>query len=72
MITPSRQPIDILDPALLGEQRGHGPTPRWWPLIGHAEQQKALTCGARFVGLDAGRRSGKTDIAKRFLGKRPR
>ena len=67
MIIPSRQTIDVLDPALLGEQRVHGPTPRWWPLKGHIEQQRALTCGARFVGLDAGRRSGKTDLAKRFL-----
>ena len=67
MTTPSRQTIDVLHPALLGEQRGQGPTPRWWPLKGHPEQQRALTCGARFVGLDAGRRSGKTDLAKRFL-----
>ncbi len=49
------------------EQRQYGPTPRWWPLRYHAEQWKAMTCGARFVGLDAGRGSGKTDIAKRFL-----
>jgi hypothetical protein len=57
----------VLRPELLAEQRQHGPTPRWWPLRGHVEQQKALTCGARFVGLDAARRTGKTDVSKRFL-----
>jgi hypothetical protein len=56
---------------MLGEARRRGPTPRWWPLRGHPEQQRAilaaLAYGIRFLFLDSGRRSGKTDLAKRFL-----
>ena len=44
-----------------------GPTRRWWPLNYHPIQQAALNSDARFVGVDAGRRSGKTDLAKRRL-----
>ncbi len=51
----------------LREPRLHGPTERWWPLDGHGEQVRSIICGARFVGLDSGRGSGKTDIAKRFV-----
>lgn len=67
MIAQAHRFTDILNPERLAEPRRQGPTPRWWPLRGHAEQQRALACGARFVGLDSGRRSGKTDLAKRFL-----
>lgn len=39
--------------------------PRWTPLKPHAKQHEALTSPARFVVIPAGRRSGKTEIAKR-------
>lgn len=43
------------------------PTPRWTPLRPHAEQWRLMTSTARFIGVSAGRRSGKTELAKRRL-----
>lgn len=42
---------------------------RWYPLIDHAEQLKLVGSKARFKITAAGRRSGKTERAKRFLVK---
>lgn len=42
-------------------------TPRWKPLSYHATQQAFLRSTARFNVVPAGRRSGKTEIAKRRL-----
>ncbi len=60
--TPNR-PVDDS----WGEARQVGPTPRWWPLAHHDEQVKAITSQSRFIAMDSGRRSGKTDIAKRKI-----
>ncbi len=43
------------------------PTPRWTALRPHAEQWRLMTSTARFIGVPAGRRSGKTELAKRRL-----
>ncbi len=40
-------------------------TPRWTPLHYHAGQQAYFDCVKRFIIAHAGRRSGKTEIAKR-------
>lgn len=45
-------------------------TPRWTKLIYHAEQQRYLKSKKRFNIAHAGRRGGKTEIAKRRLIKR--
>ena len=70
MVAATHQFRNILAHDMLGEARRRGPTPRWWPLRGHPEQQRAilaaLAYGIRFLFLDSGRRSGKTDLAKRF------
>lgn len=42
-------------------------TPRWYPLRPHPEQQRLITSPARFRVVPAGRRSGKTERAKRYL-----
>lgn len=42
-------------------------TPRWYPLRPHPEQRRLIGCGTRFCVVPAGRRSGKTERAKRFL-----
>lgn len=45
---------------------------RWYPLIDHPVQQalvQAVSRGIRFPVVPAGRRSGKTERAKRFLAK---
>lgn len=42
-------------------------TDRWSPLRFHAEQHRAWTSDARFKVIPAGRRSGKTELAKRNL-----
>lgn len=42
-------------------------TPRWTPLIAHPEQVKLMQSSARFIVVPAGRRSGKTERAKRKL-----
>ncbi|KKL11008.1 hypothetical protein LCGC14_2550110, partial [marine sediment metagenome] len=42
-------------------------TPRWTKLIYHAEQQRYLKSKKRFNIAHAGRRGGKTEIAKRRL-----
>lgn len=42
---------------------------RWTPLKFHAEQQRLWNSKARFRVVVAGRRSGKTELAKRFLVK---
>ena len=42
-------------------------TPRWTPLIPHEEQIRLITSPARFKTVPAGRRSGKTERAKRFV-----
>lgn len=44
-----------------------GPTRRWTPLEHHAEQWRLWTSKARFRVVPAGRRSGKTEIAKRWV-----
>jgi len=43
------------------------PTPRWYPLRYHPEQARLWTARERFRVTGAGRRSGKTEIAKRFI-----
>ncbi len=40
---------------------------RWTPLKPHAIQQQYLRCNRRFIGVDAGRGSGKTELTKRRL-----
>lgn len=40
---------------------------RWYPLRPHAKQRALWNCSARFVAVAAGRRSGKTELAKRRL-----
>src|SRR6202034_655634 len=42
-------------------------TPRWQPLNFHKEQCRLQESDARFKIVPAGRRSGKTEIAKRHL-----
>lgn len=42
-------------------------TPRWYPLRYHATQYRLVNCGKRFRVCAAGRRSGKTERAKRFV-----
>jgi hypothetical protein len=43
-------------------------TARWTPLTYHAEQNRLKNKSkARFRVVPAGRRSGKTELAKRFL-----
>ncbi len=42
-----------------------GPTKRWNKLRSHPIQRELLTCESRFVTVPAGRRSGKTEAAKR-------
>jgi len=44
-----------------------GPTPRWTPMRPHLAQWRLATCRDRFVAVSAGRRSGKTELAKRRL-----
>ncbi|MEK0351236.1 MAG: hypothetical protein QQN60_08435, partial [Nitrosopumilus sp.] len=45
-------------------------TPRWTPLRYHAEQQRLWNSPCRFRIAHAGRRAGKTELAKRFLIKK--
>lgn len=45
----------------------YGLTKRWTPLIAHGEQQRLVNSPARFKVVPAGRRSGKTERAKRHL-----
>jgi len=42
---------------------------RWYPLIPHPEQLRLIESKARFKVVPAGRRSGKTERAKRFIVK---
>ncbi len=42
---------------------------RWYPLIDHPVQLALITEAARFKVVPAGRRSGKTERAKRFVAK---
>lgn len=42
-------------------------TPRWYPLRHHPEQERLVKSKARFKVVPAGRRSGKTERAKRNL-----
>lgn len=42
-------------------------TSRWYPLRPHAEQLRLINSPARFKVVPAGRRSGKTERAKRYL-----
>jgi hypothetical protein len=42
-------------------------TDRWYTLRPHKDQYALATCKSRFVVVPAGRRSGKTEIAKRRL-----
>lgn len=42
-------------------------TPRWTNLKVHPIQQQYFACQSRFIAVPAGRRSGKTEIAKRKL-----
>lgn len=44
-------------------------TNRWYPLIDHPVQAALITDTARFKVVPAGRRSGKTERAKRFVAK---
>lgn len=43
------------------------PSPRWTSLRPHPEQQRLVNSPARFKTVPAGRRSGKTELAKRNL-----
>lgn len=45
-------------------------TPRWTQLREHSEQKRLWWSQARFRVVPAGRRSGKTELAKRYLVKR--
>lgn len=45
-------------------------TPRWQPLRFHPEQHRLRTLPHRFKVVPAGRRSGKTELAKRFIVQR--
>lgn len=45
-------------------------TPRWFSLRPHWEQYRLWNSGARFRVVTAGRRSGKTELGKRFLATR--
>ena len=47
-----------------------GPTRRWTPLTHHPEQWRLWCSKARFRVVPAGRRSGKTEIAKRWAVRR--
>lgn len=47
-----------------------GPTRRWTPLDHHPEQWRLWTSQARFRVVPAGRRSGKTELAKRWVVQR--
>ena len=49
------------------EPRPIGPTPRWYPLRFHQLQAESWFTSYRFLGLPCGRRSGKTELAKRRL-----
>ena len=40
---------------------------RWFPLRYHRKQQQLFRSPTRFIGVPAGRRSGKTELAKRKL-----
>lgn len=42
-------------------------TPRWYPLFYHEEQQRLWDSPVRFKIVHAGRRAGKTELAKRRL-----
>ena len=42
-------------------------TPRWHPLRFHPVQSRLWKSPARFKTIHAGRRSGKTELAKRYL-----
>jgi len=42
-------------------------TPKWTDLNHHDEQYKLWRCSKRFIVNPSGRRSGKTEIAKRKL-----
>lgn len=42
---------------------------RWYPLIDHPIQAQLITDNVRFKVVPAGRRSGKTERAKRFMAK---
>jgi hypothetical protein len=46
------------------------PTPRWTPLRPHLQQSRYAHSTARFNVVPAGRRSGKTEVAKRKLIRR--
>jgi hypothetical protein len=43
------------------------PSPRWYNLIPHPEQLRLIHSRARFRVVPAGRRSGKTERAKRYI-----
>jgi hypothetical protein len=45
------------------------PTPRWYKLRPHETQAELWRCNKRFIVVPAGRRSGKTELAKRKLVK---
>lgn len=44
-----------------------GPTDRWYPMVKHPERTAAIQSEKRFKILHAGRRSYKSEIAKRWL-----
>ncbi|EWY36401.1 hypothetical protein N825_27025 [Skermanella stibiiresistens SB22] len=50
-----------------GGEVAEGLTPRWYPLIPHPEHLRLINSPARFKVVPAGRRSGKTERAKRAL-----
>ena len=51
----------------MSDTRNHPWTARWSPLRPHAEQLRLWNDGHRFKIIPAGRRSGKTELAKRRL-----
>lgn len=49
-----------------GAPASHLLTPRWYPLRPHAEQYRLYNHPARFKVVPPGRRSGKSELAKRY------
>lgn len=69
--TPDVQDLfECMDALTLGRRPTYLPTPRWTRLRPHPEQTKLWNSTARFHVVPAGRRSGKTELAKRKLVKK--
>jgi hypothetical protein len=69
-------PIESLNDAIRDARRFVRLTPRWTPLIPHQQQSLYYWSDVRFIFNPSGRRSGKTELAKRkvvpmLIKKRP-